>query len=74
VGDGAHTELTVVGDVVNIAARLAAQAGAGEVIVSTDAAAGAGVDGASPRRLLELKGKQEPFEVVTLKVDPPAGP
>ena len=74
VGDGAHTELTVVGDVVNVAARLAAQAGAGEVIVSTQAAAAAGVDDASPRRFLELKGKQEPFEVVTLKVGPSAGP
>ena len=74
VGDEAHAELTVVGDVVNVAARLAAQAGAGEVLVSTDAAAAAGVDDASPRRFLELKGKQDPFEVVTLKVVPPTGP
>jgi class 3 adenylate cyclase len=63
-----------VGDVVNVTARLAAQAGAGEVLVSTIAAAAAGVDEASPRRFLELKGKQDPFEVVTLKVVPPTGP
>ena len=72
VGDGKHTELTIVGDVVNVAARLAAQAGAGEVLISTDAAAAAGVVAASPHRFLELKGKQDPFEVVTLKVDPSA--
>ena len=73
VGDGGHTELTIVGDVVNVAARLAAQAAAGEVLISTDAATAAGVVAASPHRFLELKGKQDPFEVVTLKVDPSAG-
>ncbi len=74
VGDKSHAELTVVGDVVNVAARLAAQAGAGEVLVSTDAAAAAGLDAALPRRFFELKGKQDPFEVVTLRVDPSANP
>ena len=73
VGDDMHAELTVVGDPVNVTARLAAQAGTGEVLVSTDAAVAAGVDTSSPRRLLELKGKQDPFEVVTLRVGSSAG-
>jgi adenylate cyclase len=68
VGDGDHVEITVVGDAVNTAARLAAQARAGEVLVSTDAAAAAGLDPGLARRSLELKGKQELVDVVTLGV------
>lgn len=69
VGEGSHTELTVVGDAVNTTARLAAQAAAGEVLVSTDAAAAAGLDPALERRSLELKGKELPTEVVSVRVD-----
>jgi adenylate cyclase len=69
VGEGSHTELTVVGDAVNTTARLAAQAAAGEVLVSTDAAAAADLDPALERRSLELKGKELPTEVVSLRVD-----
>jgi adenylate cyclase len=67
VGEGGHVELTVVGDAVNVTARLAAQAGIGDLLVSTDAAAAAGLDAALPRRSLELKGKAEPFDVVTVR-------
>ncbi|MGH2417178.1 MAG: adenylate/guanylate cyclase domain-containing protein [Candidatus Limnocylindria bacterium] len=70
VGEGSHTQITVVGDNVNTAARLAAQAAAGEIIVSTDAAAAAGLDPSLERRSLELKGKELPTEVVSLRVDP----
>jgi adenylate cyclase len=66
VGEGTHVELTAVGDMVNTAARLAAAAAAGEVLVSTEAAAVAGINGALERRRLELKGKSEPIEVVVL--------
>ena len=69
VGEGNHVEVTVVGDVVNTAARLAAQATAGEVIVSTDAAQAAGLDPSLERRSLELKGKELATEVVSLRVD-----
>ena len=69
VGEGSHTELTVLGDAVNTTARLAAQAAAGEVLVSTAAAAAAGLDPALERRSLELKGKELPTEVVSLRVD-----
>lgn len=71
VGDEMHTELTAVGDTVNVAARLAAAAGAGEVLVSVAAAAAARLDPNLERRILELKGKQEPMEVVTLRVAAP---
>lgn len=70
VGEGAHTELTAVGDAVNTTARLAAAAGPGEVLVTTDAAVAAGLDAALPRRRLALKGKQQATEVVSLIIEP----
>ena len=66
IGTGSRVELTVVGDAVNTAARLAAAAGAGEILVSTDAADGAGLDATIPRESLLLKGKSEPTEVIRL--------
>lgn len=69
VGDASHTEVTVLGDTVNTTSRLAAVAGAGEVLVSVAAAEAAGLDVGLPRRALELKGKQQPTDVVTLRVD-----
>ncbi len=66
VGDESHLELTAVGDAVNTAARLAAAATAGEVLVSADAARAATLDTSLPRRRLTLKGKEEPVEVVSL--------
>ena len=69
VGEGGHVELTVVGDAVNVTARLVAQAEAGEILVSAEAAAKAGLEPTLPRRALQLKGKQEPMEVVSLRVE-----
>ncbi|MCI0582255.1 MAG: adenylate/guanylate cyclase domain-containing protein [Chloroflexi bacterium] len=66
VGDDSHVELTALGDVVNTAARLASAAAAGEILVSAETAAAAGLDPALPRAKLDLKGKQAPFEVVRL--------
>jgi len=66
VGEGVHVELTMLGDVVNTTARLAASAAAGEVLVSTDAATAAGLENASDHRSLELKGKATPVKVVSL--------
>ena len=68
IGEGNHVEITVVGDAVNTAARLASQAAAGEILVSTDAATAAGLDPGLARRSLDLKGKELPTEVVTLHV------
>jgi adenylate cyclase len=69
VGEGVHTELTVVGDAVNTTARLAAAAAAGEILVSLDAATAAGIDPMLERRALNLKGKELPFEVVSLRLE-----
>ncbi len=68
VGEGAHVELTALGDAVNVTARLASAAGAGEVLVTSDAAAAAGLDPNLERRPLELKGKLGATEVVSLGV------
>ena len=69
IGDATSVELTSVGDAVNTAARLGSAAAAGEVLVSVDAASAAGLDPGLERCRLELKGKQEPTEVVSLRVD-----
>jgi adenylate cyclase len=70
VGVGGHTEVTVLGDTVNTTARLAAAAGAGEILVSAAVATAAGLDPDLERRSLELKGKTEATEVVTVRVGP----
>lgn len=68
VGQGTRTELTAVGDSVNVTARLASMAAAGEILVTTEAATAAGLDPSLARRSLELKGKSLATEVVSLTV------
>ena len=68
VGEGSHVELTAVGDTVNVAARLASLAAAGEVLVSAAAAEAADLDRALPRRTLELKGKELATDVVSVRI------
>jgi adenylate cyclase len=68
VGDDRHTELTALGDTVNTTARLASVAAAGEVLVTVEAASAAGLDASLDRRALELKGKESPTEVVSVRV------
>jgi adenylate cyclase len=70
IGDDLHTELTVVGDTVNTTARLAAAAGAGEILVSVEAANAAGLDPSLERRSLALKGKRDEIAVVSVRVAP----
>ena len=67
VGTGLDSEMTAMGDAVNLAARLSSQAGAGEILMPLEAAtkAGVAVDGLE-RRSLELKGKSQPTQVVVL--------
>jgi adenylate cyclase len=67
VGEGSHVEVTALGDVVNTTARLASVAAAGELLITIEAATAAGLDPELPRRLLELKGKGAPVEVVSLR-------
>ena len=52
----------------NIAARLASEAQAGEVLVSADAAARSELDPALERRTLELKGKAVATEIASIRV------
>ena len=66
IGDSADTEMTAMGDVVNVTARLASVAAAGELLVTTAAAAAADLPGDLPRRSLQLKGKSQATDVVVL--------
>ena len=64
------SDVTALGDNVNIAARLVAQAGPGEALISETAYAAAGLDlGALEERQLELKGKSEPVHVRVLRAE-----
>lgn len=65
------TDITALGDNVNIAARLTSMAGVGEVLVSEEAAKQAKLDvsGLEQRRL-ELKGKSQPMLVWVLRIGP----
>jgi adenylate cyclase len=67
VGGGDKVELTAMGDTVNVAARLASAAAAGELLATVAAAEAAGMNltGVEHRRL-ELKGKTESTDVVVL--------
>jgi adenylate cyclase len=70
VGEGTHTELTAVGDNVNVAARLASLAQAGEALISVVAAAASDLDPSLERRTLDLKGKSLGTEVVSVRIGP----
>ena len=70
VGTADHIEFTALGDNVNVTARLASAAGAGEILV-TDAAAiaaGIGSNGGREHRRLDLRGKSEATDVVVLNL------
>lgn len=67
---GAAIDFTALGDSVNITARLASKAGAGEVLISEATCQAARIDTAGlEKRDLELKGKSEPMSVRVLSAD-----
>jgi adenylate cyclase len=67
VGTAEHVEFTALGDVVNVAARLASAASAGEILITPETAASAAIESATlERRQLELRGKTGPTNVVVL--------
>lgn len=67
--DDNPSDFTALGDNVNVTARLSAQAGAGEILISQAAYEAAHMDlGTLERRKLELKGKSEKTEVRVLRV------
>jgi len=61
-------ELTALGETVNTTARLASVARTGEILITAVAAEAAGLDPASERRSLDLKGKELPTDVVVVRV------
>jgi adenylate cyclase len=65
------SDITVLGDTANTAARLSSIARKGEVLVSQAAYSASGLDyGDLERRQLELKGKTQPIHVYVLPVEP----
>ncbi|MGD2078181.1 MAG: adenylate/guanylate cyclase domain-containing protein [Chloroflexota bacterium] len=66
-------DITALGDEVNVAARLASNAAAGEIVVGESTAAAAALDTAGlEKRTLALKGKSEPRDVWVMRVGPAA--
>jgi adenylate cyclase len=71
VGQEEALDFTALGDAVNATARLAASAGAGEILVSTKAAEAAGLDADDlERRTLDLRGRSEGLDALVLSVTP----
>lgn len=67
--EGSTADFTALGDNVNITARLASAAGAGEILISEPAILASELDlGGLEHRRLELKGKSEPFNVRVLQM------
>lgn len=65
--EGGAIDLTALGDVPNVAARLASRAARGQLIVSEEARRQAGIDPTNlVRRSLTLKGRQKPVDTWTL--------
>jgi adenylate cyclase len=67
VGDTV-TDFTALGDSMNVTARLASAAGAGEILVSSRSAMAAGLDDSLELRTLTLRGRVEPLDVRVLRV------
>jgi class 3 adenylate cyclase len=57
--------------VVNTTARLASAAGAGEILVTVEAASSIELDADLERRSLVVKGKEQPIDVVVVSVGVP---
>ena len=66
--EGGVGDLTALGDSMNITARLASQARAGEILVSESAYKHAAREENVEKRVLELKGRSEPVNVHVLKI------
>jgi len=66
VGNAEDRDFSALGDVVNVAARLGSVAKAGELLVSTEAARAAAVTSSVAPQMLELKGRHQPLEVISL--------
>lgn len=66
--EGTVTDVTALGDDVNITARLAARAGPGEAFISEATCTASGLDfGHLERRRLELRGKSQPIGIRVMR-------
>ncbi len=75
VGEGEVTDLTALGDTINVAARLQAEAKAGEIIIGEDLYQSVASDHPGlERRVLHLRGREEPVTVRILKAGAPSVP
>jgi adenylate cyclase len=64
VGEGDARDFTALGDTVNAAARMSSLAAQGEILISAESAAAAGLDTTSlERKTLELRGRDERLDV-----------
>ncbi len=73
VGTAEHVEFTALGDAVNVTARLASAASAGELLVTAATVKAAGMPAyGEERRRLVLRGKSEPTDVFVLRTSDPA--
>ncbi len=71
VGAGPNADISALGDVVNVAARLASAAAAGEVLVALPATQASGLDTRGlETRHLDLRGRNEPIDVIVLGLSP----
>ena len=61
------TDITVLGDAPNVAARLSSAAGPGEILISADTFGSTELSSSLEERTLALKGKSEPLTVRVLK-------
>jgi adenylate cyclase len=61
------TDFTALGDTVNVTARLASAAAAGEILVSSEAAEKAGLDASLETRHLNLRGRTQPLDVLVVR-------
>jgi adenylate cyclase len=70
VGSGQSvSDITVLGDVANTTARLASQAGVGEILVSEETSQAAGLNLEDcESRVLQLKGRSQPITVRVIRV------
>lgn len=72
--EGAVNDFTALGDVVNTTARLVSEAVAGELLVSEEAAAAAGIDvEMQARRTITVRGRTGPVTVFSLASSQPPG-
>jgi adenylate cyclase len=64
------SQLSALGDAVNVAARLASQAAEGEIVLSESTVRQAALDTTDlEKRTLTLKGKSEPIDVWVMTVE-----